>query len=658
MKNFLKNLKEPKFLFKILLLAVLYIVTAKYGLSLATSTKQVTLIWPPSGIAIAILFLFGVNLWPGVFIGALVANITSDESLGVALGISIGNTLEAVTAFVILNKLGFDRTFAKVKDVIIFVFVAGVVATMVSATIGTLSLIVGGISSWNMFWMVWNNWWIGDMAGTIVVAPAIFVWLNRVKMKFTLIGIIEGLLLGFFIVLLSVTIFTGTFAKIPYEFQVQFKYLVFPFVLWASYRFKQFGSTFAVLLVAMVGVWGAITGSGPFVADAGPERSLVFLDSFLMFLSVTFLFFSTIVQEKLRAEGEVSLNQKRFKALIENSFDAIVVIDTTGHIVYASPAVKRVLGYTPEELVGTDGFKLIYSEDIAPSKKKLAGLLTSPGKTLSIENRLYRKDGAVRWMEAEGVNLLFDESVNGIVINFRDIDERKKIDQVKTEFVSLSAHQLRTPLSSIRWYSEALANEKSLTKNSRNYVAELYKSVLNMTDTVNILLDISRFELGKVSVNSEKLDMAEVASLVVSQKKGLIDSKNIDVSLNFKKGETEMYGDKQLIKLVLENLLANSIKYSKKDGQILIGIVDLKEKIMLSVNDNGVGIPAKDREKIFTKFFRSDNVKSIASDGMGLGLYLVRLIVDLKGGKIWFESEEGKGTTFFVEFPKVSVKTK
>jgi len=193
--------------------------------------------------------------------------------------------------------------------------------------------------------------------------------------------------------------------------------------------------------------------------------------------------------------------------------------------------------------------------------------------------------------------------------------------------------------------------EKSFPAKLKNNLSQVYSAVLSMNDIVNLLLEVSRFELGGVNVSEIPLHLDKVITEIIKQKSKAILAKDIKVSLT--NGKTpEFIGDEKLIGVIIENLLNNSIKYTPPGGKIDISLTNKNESILFKISDTGIGIPVDDQPKIFTKLFRGGNVKLSQQGGLGLGLYLVRLVIDLKGGKIWFESTEGVGTTFFVEFPK------
>ncbi|HTK03836.1 MAG TPA: MASE1 domain-containing protein [Alphaproteobacteria bacterium] len=624
-----------KYILQIILLAGVYFVAAKFGLSLAFGVKQVTLVWPPTGIAIAALLLFDKKLWPGILLGAFFANITTNETFTTASQIAIGNTLEALTAWYFLNKLKFDKEFHHIEDIAKFIVWGAIVPTIVSATIGTLTLAFSGTIGWQVFHSTWLTWWLGDTTGAILFAPLILSFKDIKVFPFSFKKMFEFIALIASTSFTSILIFTGyispTFSIYPT------KYIVFPFMIWAALSFGVPGATWISLLISVISILGFKAGSGPFANLGNPEIGLTLLQLLMAVFSVTSTILAAALDERKRSEGKFKESETRFRALIENSYEAIILVDAKGTIVYTSPSVKRILGFTSAELENTNGFNLIHKDDKIRLAKILAELIVKPGKTVQVENKIVKKDGEVRWMEAVGTNLLQEEGVGAIVINFRDITDHKKLDETKSEFVSLAAHELRSPISNIRWYTESLLK----TKPSK-YLNEIYSSTLKMTSLINTLLTVNKVELGKLTYEPEKVDLVTIVKDI---------TQNIKIEKNLPE-KLEAFADPNLLRIILENLINNAVKYSPGDKKISINVKEVKEKIHIEVKDFGIGIPKNQQDKIFTKLFRADNVKKTFPDGTGLGLYLVKAVVDKLKGEIWFESEENKGTTFFVDLPK------
>lgn len=656
MEKLLRKFRDPKYLLKLVIVGIIYYFAARLGQSLSYSNNNISLFWPATGISLSALIILGLDFWPGIALGAFASTVTTQPSALVALGMTVGITLEAVGGAYVLTLLGIKASFERVRDVIMFVVFAAILSTMISATIGTLSLVIGGAATWDNFTLIWKNWWVGDFLGDMIVAPVLLVWSRVAKFKFDLLYFVQGFVFFAAVAVSSVALFTGTFPTFTFGLQIQFKYLIFPLLIWASYKFRQKGSTLVVLLVTAITVYGVTTGSGPFVMLSNPETGLLYLGVFTAAISLTFMIFSAIIEERDRAERDVLEKEKRFRSLIENSSDVIVLLNKDGNITYTSPSTYKVLQYKPEELIETSSFDRLYPEDKPKLIKLFQELIAKPEKTIEATFRLIRKGGDVIWVDGIGTNLLTDPSVSSIILNYRDVTERVKLDESKTEFVSLSAHQLRSPVASIRWYTESLMKEASFPVNLKKYLDEIYAAILSMNETVNTLLDVSRYEMGTIRVSGAKVDLTKLVSDAIQEKNRLISQKNIKVVNSTKKEIPEVIGDETLIHLILENLLSNAIKFSPVGGLIDVSLIPQKESVLFKIKDSGVGIPTADQPKIFTKLFRGSNVNKIDPSGLGLGLYLVKQIIQLKGGDIRFESKENKGTTFFVEFPK-KIKT-
>ncbi len=646
-----------KFLFRIAAISIIYYLSAKFGLSLAYGIKQVTLVWPPTGISIAILLLVGRKYWPGIWLGAFLVNLATETSLFQAFGIATGNALEAYVATYLLQRFGFERPLAKVRDVILFVLIAVTFSPMISATIGTASLIFGGIGSWSNYFPVWLTWWVGDAIGAIVVGAFILSWSILPKFKFNFYSFFEiailTVLTGFVSILVFTPFVSPLFSMHPYHFE----YAILPVLFWVAYRFGQKGYTLGILAVCSIAIWGTLIGNGPFMLEENPEQSLFLLQLFIGMTAVTGILFSAVIEKGRKADQDLTNSEKKFRALIENSSDVIVLIDAKGIIRYTSPSTYRVLEFAPEELLGTSAFDRIYQPDKLRLMNLFQKLITEPGKTIRASFRLVRRDQKIIWVEGIGTNLLADPSVSSVIINYRDVTEHKKLDEAKTEFVSLAAHELRSPISSIRWYTEALLGMRDHSKEKESsYTEEIYSSVLKMSEVVNMLLNVSKIELGTLTVEPAAVDLVKLSDEVLKGFDSDMDWKKLKLNKKYVTREIILFTDPKLVRIVLENFISNSVKYTNKGGEITVTLQKGPKDVTISIKDTGVGIPEGQRSKVFTKSFRGDNVKGIMPEGTGLGLYLVKNVVDILGGTVSFESKEGVGTTFVVTLPTKTKK--
>ena len=271
-----------------------------------------------------------------------------------------------------------------------------------------------------------------------------------------------------------------------------------------------------------------------------------------------------------------------------------------------------------------------------------------------------RKDELGQLVEA--MNELLKELKTGVAI---DIYKHKEIKQAKTDFVSLASHQLRTPLSIIKWYIDFLltGDAGDLNKDQEKYLKEVYKSNERLIELVNALLDVSRIDLGTFSIDPEPTDIREKAEMALERYLPEIKAKEIKLEKRFDK-LPKLNLDPRLTQIVFENILSNSAKYTSRGGTIRFVIKKTSTNILIRISDNGCGIPKEQQPKVFTKLFRADNVKKIESIGTGLGLYIVKAVIEKSGGKVWFESpnkefdSKNKGATFSITIPLKGMKKK
>lgn len=252
-----------------------------------------------------------------------------------------------------------------------------------------------------------------------------------------------------------------------------------------------------------------------------------------------------------------------------------------------------------------------------------------------------------------------------VAVVFDDVTKEKEIDRAKTEFVSLASHQLRTPLSSINWYSEMLLDGDAgkVTKEQKKYLEEIYRGNKRMVELVDALLNVSRIELGTFMVEPVPMNVVAAAKATLADMKQTIKKKKLAVKESYAKDVPHMMADPKLMRIIFQNVLSNAVKYTPERGSVALTVETIKkgktvggkkmgrDMLLVMVADTGYGIPQEQQDKVFTKLFRADNVREHDPEGTGLGLYLVKSIVEHAQGSIWFESEEGKGSTFYLVLP-------
>ena len=283
---------------EILGLAVVYALVARLGLGMDAVGGFATLVWPPTGIALAALLLFGFRLWPGIVLGALIVNIWMGAPVLVALGISGGNTLEAVVGAYALRRVGFRNSLERVSDVLALIGLAAVGSTVVSATIGTTSLFLGGVASAAGVGATWRAWWLGDLMGSLVVVPLLLSWAAGRHTFAPLKRVWEVAALGLGLLALVVFVFSsGGVAELA---TARREYLVFPFLVWAALRFGIRGATTGIFVVSATAIVGTALGGGPF-SGARLSENLFALQTFMAVVAVTILLLGAISTERNEA---------------------------------------------------------------------------------------------------------------------------------------------------------------------------------------------------------------------------------------------------------------------------------------------------------------------------------------------------------------------
>ncbi len=284
---------------KVAIFFFFYVALAKFGLSLHAVNKFATVIWPPTGISLVFLFLFGIRFWPAIILGASVINFLTGAPLFAALGIGIGNALEAVMGALLLKKFGFRPSLQRLQDIFILVVFAGFLSTFLSATIGVSSLAFMHVISFGSYLRTWTVWWVGDMMSNIIIAPLFFVYSVKEKIRLQPIKIIEGIFLFSSIALVSAIVFADVGGMHFIGFPVS--PFIYPLLIWVALRFSQRVTLSAICILTVISVWGLSTGFGPFAQGNFSER-LFLLQSFLGISAITAMVLAAVVAEKKQSE--------------------------------------------------------------------------------------------------------------------------------------------------------------------------------------------------------------------------------------------------------------------------------------------------------------------------------------------------------------------
>jgi diguanylate cyclase (GGDEF)-like protein len=284
-------------------LAVVYFGTAKLGLRFAYVNPSATALWAPTGITLAAFLIFGFRVWPGAFLGAFFANLTTAGSVLTSISIATGNILEGVTGCYLVRRFARgEQTFERAQDIFKFAFLAGMVSTTISATVGVTSLSLGGFAHWTEYGPIWRTWWLGDGVGAVIVTPLVLLWRENPRLNWTREQIIELALLFLGLFCTVWIVFGGRFHSAVKNYPLE--YLCIPFLIWAAFRFGRRKAATATCVLAGIAIWGTLQGYGPFSRET-LNTSLLLVQSFVGIVAVTSLALAAEISERKRTDERV-----------------------------------------------------------------------------------------------------------------------------------------------------------------------------------------------------------------------------------------------------------------------------------------------------------------------------------------------------------------
>ena len=376
-------------------LAALYWAGSEIGLYFS-SVGTISLIWPPTGLSLAALLIFGRRLWPGVLLGALVAELGSGLPPVVATGIAVGNTLEAVVGAMLLTRFGFQRMFDRPSDVALLALLGAGVSTMVSATVGVSSLLGGGVIAPDTALEGWMNWWMGDALSDLVFAPLLLVFVQRDNsLALTRARILEASLLGLLLLLGCLMIF---FQWLPFGEEYQPRaFTLFPLAIWAAVRFRLRGAVLATAVVFAVAIWSLLDDRGYFNEAGG--AGLINYWAYMVVWAAISLFLAATYSGRMRMERVLKETEQMYRELVESAQAIIWRAMPGGGFTYVSPEAESMLGYPLAEWTASPNFWPDHmhadDRDWAPEfchkeTVKLAGH--------SFDYRMIAADGRVVWL--------------------------------------------------------------------------------------------------------------------------------------------------------------------------------------------------------------------------------------------------------------------
>jgi len=697
---------------QLLAFVVVYVIAAKIGFRDAFTAEQVSAVWPASGLAIWAVLYFGRRSWPAIWAGAFIANATTHMPPVAAALIASGNTLEALLAAGLLRRIvDVDRSLDSLRQVTAFVLIAVATAT-VSATIGVTTQCAFGLQPWRSFGLLWVISWLGDATGALLVAPLLLtapqVWRARAAMPS-----VEALALGAAAVLVPLAVFVLPLTPLAGRHPLEFA--VFPIVIWAGLRFAHPGAALVSASIASIAVWGTLQGAGPFTTDAAtPEENIILLQIFTAVLATSGLVLGGAMADRNRSDRLREADYKLIAVLSEahdlkeaapkilKSFcetlawdvgivwcvvgkgQALSYVDSwqresrfdpfidasrferfmsgaglpgrvwaSGRAVWiddvvADPNFPRASAAVNVGLHGACGFPILlgrgvigvvefFAQEPRRLDRPLLSLMAAAGSQIGQFIELRRS-------EAERRDLLAREHDARV--------EAENANRSKDQFLATVSHELRTPLTAILGWASMLRTREFDRARAQKIYESVYRNAEVQARIVNDLLDVSRIVTGQMKLDLQRVDVGEIARMSLETIRSTAAAKNLAIESDIPATECRVFGDAARLQQVIWNLLSNAIKFTPPGGSVAVTVTSSQELVMIQVRDSGIGIAATSLPRVFERFWQADSSSTRSHTGLGLGLALVRHIVELHGGDVRAQSDGlGQGSTFTVILP-------
>jgi signal transduction histidine kinase len=633
-----------------ILVTAAYVGAAKVGLELSVARGVITPVWAPAGIALVALVLLGRGLWPAVALGAVIANATSGASLPEAGAISVGNTLEAVVACALLQRVGFRPALGRVRDVLALVVLAAVVSTTIAATNGVTTLWLSGDVAGDDYASQWLLWWTGDAMGVLLVAPLLFVLATtglhelRGRRRRLEAGVLLTLLVA-----AAATVSIGGYWRYPH--------VLFPLLVWGTLRFRQLGAVVGSFVVAALAVAGGIAGTMP-IKDASTTEIVQILEGLLAGVAISLLILGAVLTERQSAErrlvrARTSLAEAQEVAHI-GSWEWSIAADR----VHWSDELYRLYGLEPRSVQLTYETFLgrVHPGDRERVDAAVAHALAERG-SFDLDYRAALPDGGFRWLHGRGHVVRDDGGEPARMLGTcQDVTEQHRVDELRDTILSSISHELRTPLTSIVGFSLTLEERgATLPPDVRAGIyGHLGAESRRLDRLLSDLLDVDRLRHGVARTAFAATDVgALVEEVVAGMRAGAeVDNRLIEVEADSVTAEV----DAPKVERIVENLLQNAVRHTPEGSPIRVRVESVEEGVLIAVDDRGPGVAADKRQAVFELFDRGDADGSRVA-GTGIGLALVAQFSALHGGRAWVEPRAEGGSSFRVVLPSAQPRS-
>jgi PAS domain S-box-containing protein len=674
---------------------LVYFVLAKAGLALASVNPAASPIWPPTGFALAAVLIWGIRMWPAILLAAFLANLTNVGTAASSLAIGAGNTLEAVVGgWLIARWSDGARTFDTPFGVTKFAAIEAALVTPISATIGLTSLALAGLAEPGSFWPIWLTWWLGDLAGALVITPLIVVWWAKGKQSFQSFRLRRTLLLVLATVVVGLVAFTPVLPEAPGRHALAFL-CIFP-LLWAAIYHGRRDTTLTAILLCGFAVSGAIMRGGSFSGAVGND-SFLLLAAFMISACLPSLVLAADVsvrkiserqlrkiqeglhqrvergtQELAVATAALHESQANYRLLVDNLHDyAVFLLDRDGNVVSWNTGAARIKGYSASEIIGQSFGRFYTEEERAGEVPRHALTMAALYGRHEVEGWRLRKDGS-RFFAAVTTNAIRDDS--GALVGYakivRDVTERNEaraaLEAAREQLVQAQkmdaighltggvAHDFNNLLMIVSGHAQILRRKLSDAKILPSVDAIQTASRRGEALTRQLLAFARRQKLTPEVVDLRS-SIQSVRSMLGSSLRD-----DIDLLIDIPENVWAVRVDESELELAVVNIMVNGRDAMPAGGTITLALRNVTldgrasveglkgDFVALSVEDTGKGIPPEHLSKVFEPFFTTKET----SKGTGLGLSQVYGFARQSDGAVTIQSVMGSGTTVTVYLPR------
>jgi PAS domain S-box-containing protein len=360
---------------------------------------------------------------------------------------------------------------------------------------------------------------------------------------------------------------------------------------------------------------------------------------------------AAIALDNCRLFNETEAQRTRLGQIFDSTSDGVMLVNRAGIVEAVNRRAVELLDVAANQVQGQQLRALLTgpTRDGESTLHALESALDQSEQTVEGDLQLQQGKRILHWVAKPTATA--SGAMVGFTLTLQDVTQEREVSRMKSDFVSFVTHQLRTPLAGIKWILELAGEEPGLPREAASYIQDARTSANRLIGLVNDLLDVSRLERGRITIALEAVDLAELTRSVLDDIATVVAEKAHRLAVEGVDGVPAVRADVQLLRQVVLNLLSNAIKYTPRGGDVRIRMSQVGDSVRWEVQDSGIGIPKASQGRLFEKFYRADNVATVETEGTGLGLYLVRLIIEKLGGRVWCESEEARGSTFFFTLP-------